>query len=326
MPTVLSRSIPSPKMRPGPVMQVPKHKKPKSVRLRKSPKTLNTIRTSSTKTKTADINHTARSMATKSLPLIRKSVKTSDYTVQTVPMVSGRSIFSRHSLRNSRLFQTKQAIASKPPVNWPESLKNNNVYVITIRNDRWLHFTARIGPWAPHFRRFAGTNGRTLNPRTWKHNGKLEHPSMKRGRIGCYDSHVRVWETIKRSGVDYALVFEDDADIHYSAHQVQRIENALKQIQGKPWDLILLGHYNDRRYDSKRGIAGGLPRATRWQPMHAYLISKSGVQKVLKSAWPIKHALDVYVGTLLGKGFNMYRMEPRLCGQLSMGHDTEAIR
>jgi hypothetical protein len=60
--------------------------------------------------------------------------------------------------------------------------------------------------------------------------------------------------------------------------------------------------------------------------MHAYLISQSGVKKLLHNAWPIRHALDVYVGSQMSKGLILYRLDPRLCGQLSYGHDTEAIK
>ena len=147
---------------------------------------------------------------------------------------------------------------------------------------------------------------------------------MKRGRIGCYDSHVRLWKTIKQTGVPFALVLEDDADIRYSSQPTSRIQGALKTLQGHHWDVVLLGHYNDRRY--KPGLGNGLNKATKWQPMHAYLISQTGVQKLLRNAWPIRHALDVYVGSQMGKGLIMYRLDPRLCGQLSYGHDTEAIK
>jgi glycosyl transferase family 25 len=184
--------------------------------------------------------------------------------------------------------------------------------------------SSRVGDWAPHFERFTGTNGHTINVRSWYNQKKLALRQMKRGRIGCYDSHVRVWKTIQQSEAPFALVLEDDADIRYSTQHASRIQGALNTLKGRPWDVLLLGHYNDRKYT--QGLGNGITKATKWQPMHAYLISQSGIKKLLKNAWPIRHALDVYVGSEIAKGLLMYRLDPRLCGQLHYGHDTEAIK
>lgn len=241
--------------------------------------------------------------------------------------------FGRVSLRPYEAPNLDLALTHERDIAWPHELAQSNVYAITIRSDRWNRMASRLGDWAKHVKRFPGTNGRTINPRVWYQQKKLALKQMKRGRIGCYDSHVRVWKTIQQSGAPFALVLEDDADIRYSAQHASRIQEVLDTLQGRtgrshgtthPWDVVLLGHYNDRNYT--QGLGNGLTKATKWQPMHAYLISQSGVQKLLKNAWPIRHALDVYVGSELKKGLIMYRLDPRLCGQLHFGHDTEAIK
>jgi len=260
-------------------------------------------------------------------------------TQRAVRRNSGRSL---SSIRLAALRPYNQDPTPKSDValthvgdmSWPTELSQSNVYVITIRSDRWNRMTSRLGDWAHHVKRFPGTNGHTINPRVWHQQKKLALKQMKRGRIGCYDSHVRVWKTIQQSGAPFALVLEDDADIRYSAQHASRIQGVLDTLYGRtgdsshgtshPWDVVLLGHYNDRHYT--QGLGNGLTKATKWQPMHAYLISQSGVQKLLKNAWPIRHALDVYVGSEIKKGLIMYRLDPRLCGQLHFGHDTEAIK
>ncbi len=229
----------------------------------------------------------------------------------------------RHTVNNRALTSN---ILPNSDATWPDKLKHGNAFAITIRSDRWSRMTKRLGPWSQYVTRFQGTNGKTVQPGLWKRRGKLVDVKMKRGRIGCYDSHVRLWESVSRGTNDFALIFEDDANIEYSPQYASRISSALQQIEGKSWDVILLGHYNDNKYDKSRAIAPNLPFATRWQPMHAYLISKTGAQKLLKNAWPIRKALDVFVGGEISNGLLMYRMEPRLCGQLGFGHDTESIR
>ena len=237
----------------------------------------------------------------------------------------------RNSVRSSitQVPYNKQLVLTnsdeyKKEIAWPTELAQGNVYVITIRTDRWNRMRTRLGNWAKYVKRFQGTNGNTINARSWYNEKKLGLKHMKRGRIGCYDSHVRVWKTIQQTAVPFALVLEDDADFGYSSHLISRIQGAIRTLGSHAWDVLLLGHYNDRKY--KPGLGNGISRATKWQPMHAYLISQTGVKKLLKNAMPIRHALDVYVGSQMAKGLIMYRMEPRLCGQLRYGHDTEAIK
>ncbi len=84
-------------------------------------------------------------------------------------------------------------------------------------------------------------------------------------------SHKKVARMILDSGVDYALVMEDDAtpikdDFH------EKLQKTLSQFPDK-WDIILL-HCNGICVDSNKVVFGTGSTA-------AYLINKSGAQKLL---------------------------------------------
>ena len=42
-----------------------------------------------------------------------------------------------------------------------------NIFVISIRPERWFQFEKRMGPWAKKAHAFVGTNGRNINKKQW---------------------------------------------------------------------------------------------------------------------------------------------------------------
>ena len=42
---------------------------------------------------------------------------------------------------------------------------------------------------------------------------RTKHYQLTKGAIGCYLSHVKIWENILKNNYEYALIFEDDAKV-----------------------------------------------------------------------------------------------------------------
>ena len=123
--------------------------------------------------------------------------------------------------------------------------------------------------------------------------------SMHDGAIGCYLSHLKVYQHMVDEQIPVALVLEDDA----------RISPKLRSILGRPIDgesfdycFLDSDDHNDRGSvffdkDDSVGIASGVLAyrlSAGPQTTHAYLISLSGASKRLSAAFPIQKAIDLY--------------------------------
>ena len=126
-----------------------------------------------------------------------------------------------------------------------------------------------------------------------KNNGERHHHSqMTRGAIGCYLSHLKIYEKCKESTTPYALILEDDAvfnnDIYESAiHHIQ------EQIPSD-WDIILLG-----KIDIKTIKHDTYLEMQEFWGTHGYLINQNGIRKMLDYAnIPIDDQIDAIMSKL----------------------------
>jgi GR25 family glycosyltransferase involved in LPS biosynthesis len=119
------------------------------------------------------------------------------------------------------------------------------------------------------------------------------------GVIGCYLSHVGVYQEIVKRSIPIALVLEDDARLN------RAIVPALKAGSvATNFDYCLLdcddvsedipAYYDP---DSRQLLTDGFPiYETNVGPalLHAYLMTQEGARKRIAHAWPIEKPVDVY--------------------------------
>jgi GR25 family glycosyltransferase involved in LPS biosynthesis len=92
------------------------------------------------------------------------------------------------------------------------------------------------------------------------------------GQKCCALSHYRLWEHIFMSGLDYALVIEDDARFDYNWRE--KLDQGFQQLD-PDWDAIFLN------------CSEPMVPAGQWQKVNeqyltgGYIISKKGVAKIL---------------------------------------------
>lgn len=127
------------------------------------------------------------------------------------------------------------------------------------------------------------------------------HSQITRGAVGCYLSHLDIYNRIKNSKKPYGLVIEDDAwfneDIYKSG-----IQNILTKIPND-WDIILLG-----RIDLENTNKGACLIIHKFWGTHGYLINQSGVSKMLTFGnIPIDDQIDAIMAKLSREGkLNIY--------------------
>jgi len=124
--------------------------------------------------------------------------------------------------------------------------------------------------------------------------GQIARP-MSPSEVGCYLSHVRIWKKIVEEDISWAVVLEDDVDIH---DDLPGILSAVDKIPFR-WDFIRLAGLGPtpslRLYDlnDKFELTVLLQGASGTQ---ACCISRTGAQKLLNHATPlIRGTIDDHV-------------------------------
>ena len=128
---------------------------------------------------------------------------------------------------------------------------------------------------------------------------------VKEGPVACQLGHQRMIKLFLASDAKYGLFFEDDV---ITTHDVSA-ENLKQEMTDRfaelstadpAWDMLYLGRcYDDCRKPQKIvGPSKLLVEAKRPLCLHAYVLTKSGAQKVLDSLWPMKNNVDKVVSEL----------------------------
>lgn len=187
--------------------------------------------------------------------------------------------------------------------------------VINLDRDtnKLKNFRSRFNPLGIHPQREPAVLGKNLNFQElldrhmvdasiayqMKHGRSINSQINTLGAIGCYLSHVNIWQQlVNDTSTDMYMVFEDDCAAPSAAIPV--INSFVNQtIQRNPdWGIIYLG-YSD---------GGGILPSTQQQVdaqtericdsilcTHAYLINRQGAQTCLEHAFPIVFHVDWYL-------------------------------
>jgi glycosyl transferase, family 25 len=106
---------------------------------------------------------------------------------------------------------------------------------------------------------------------------------VTKGEIGGITSHINFWCAFYLSNADTALILEEDFIPEFESINW----SAFKEIENYDWDLIYLGRHLQAGYeDVDLGFNYFVKPGYSYQS-HAYLLSKSGVKKLIENYLPI---------------------------------------
>lgn len=258
---------------------------------------------------------------------VRRRVVTS---ANPVAVVTLRSAKARPKSQVNRLAGPDAVNKTGPPLDTDENVPypeefQHRTFAITMarRPERWEGLRARYGPWSKYLVKWRATDGHGVSQRAWAKNNRVAKGcGMKRGELGCYDSHVRVWKHIVDNNLPYALILEDDANIRYRKDHSKKMTDALQEVSkmDKDWDLLYIGTGHN---NNKRKIGNGLGKCRGCQGLFAYAVTLAGAKKMLAGALPFRVPVDVYVGRKADSGqLRAYCMLPRLCYVVPVRSDT----
>ncbi len=203
----------------------------------------------------------------------------------------------------------KEAIDLSNEIQFPSRI--GRMFAISIQPMRFENLKARLGPWEKHLTLWPGTNGHLIDKTKWVRDG-IAVPRLKRGEMGCYDSHYRLWKHISENNIPTAFILEDDADVNYSHSVANAINKMFDELQkhGVQYDLIYLGHNNNKKPRKMIGGSLGVPGGV--QGLFAYHLTLEGARKLIQGAIPMTQAVDDYAYVSL-KRVRQFILEPRLC-------------
>ncbi len=161
--------------------------------------------------------------------------------------------------------------------------------------------------------RFNATVGKSLSAKEVSHwydaaaNHKRYHRDLTPGEIGCYISHMRVWQKLVDEKIPYAIVLEDDLHIEPSFADVLANIATLRD-----WDMIKLSDNRANSFFQHKSLGGGftlgnyrkVPNGTQ-----GYAISLSGAKKLLQRK-PFFRPVDVDMQFHSEVSLNLLGMKP----------------
>lgn len=146
---------------------------------------------------------------------------------------------------------------------------------------------------------------------------RTKHYQLTMGAIGCYLSHVKVWEHILKHDNDVVLVLEDDAKL--PENFLSEVNENVKYIPND-WDIILLGYLCKKCYEFQK-----YKEVERFQLTHAYLIKKTAIVKMMNSntLFPITQQIDALMSEL-SSIINIYSLKNKIVPQFQSRTDIQA--
>ncbi len=191
------------------------------------------------------------------------------------------------------------------------------VYLINLPRDheRGEQMRQQISALGLETRRVDAVYGKDLQPheRDALYSPALNlarfHKPMSPGEIGCYASHLRVWETMRDDAAPMALVLEDDVAL---GPELPALLAAVAQLPPQ-WDMIkLVGRDRERVWRS-------WPLLERWRVVRyrrapsltgAYLLSREGAAKLAAARKPFYRPVDVDLRFWWETDLRLYGMLP----------------
>lgn len=140
------------------------------------------------------------------------------------------------------------------------------------------------------------------------------------GGLGCYLSHIGIWQDAKDNGYKKILILEDD--ITFSENFSEKLSDRVAYIP-KEYDLLFLDVL--KCYSSKKINKYFNKILTLFFGTHSYIITSSAIDTMLKTAFPIEVQIDSYMSyTGNISDLNMYYTSG-LCGQFLHLSDIQTV-
>jgi len=138
---------------------------------------------------------------------------------------------------------------------------------------------------------------------------------IKKKEIGCYMSHLKIYDMIQEKGNSgYSVIFEDDFDI-VSEHFQQNVNDSLNYLKehNLDFDVLYLGTQAENHGESINGKTYKIDKSKDLYGTHAMLINHKNIDKIIDHFKFMKEPIDVeYTQLCRSDKINAYVIFPHL--------------
>jgi len=174
--------------------------------------------------------------------------------------------------------------------------------VICLNDTEWNKAKQRLSAFK-NLERFNGINGYTMKPQEVRkiltqkaYNGvyyqshrSSDYDLGSLGAVGCYLSHLKLWQEIVDKNLPGMYIFESDVICTGFPS-----EEELQEFRSQPNPHFLaFGTYYSAGH-AQKGLKH-INKLGRFMGMHAYYITNEGARKLIKDAYPIEQQIDAYI-------------------------------
>ena len=195
---------------------------------------------------------------------------------------------------------------------WPQTMASVPLYVVSLARSpkRWRAFVASgvAARSFPTLEQFPAVDGRSVSVRNDSRLSPTARVAILRGTrrdhtdittagmVGCYLSHLALWQRVLADGSALAVVMEDDAAVTPGARR--HIDALLAALPGTDsWDVLLLGHAHPPT-QAPSADHPGFADVSAWYGTIAYAVTARGAAALVRRALPIQFQVDGYMAQL----------------------------
>jgi GR25 family glycosyltransferase involved in LPS biosynthesis len=212
--------------------------------------------------------------------------------------------------------------------NWPSEMRQ--IFIISIRPKRLNACFRRLKGLSKYVTIIPSCNGEDIDKHQWLLEGTIRPRSkLSRGKMGCFESHCRMWRFIVEHNFPQALILEDDVRLHPSAMMLSKLLRGLAEIKSGEieWDLLFFGRSHKLRNNHERLTTNLVVSADFWG-LFAYVVKRDCAIKLLQHACVTTFVdpVDVVLSRLGERGvLKIIAFDPEVCNQVPAPSDTNMI-
>lgn len=202
-------------------------------------------------------------------------------------------------------------------------------YVINLDSarKRWTDISSMLNERRIDYERITGYNSRerlmtdfeSLSKLSWRcldslsREKRRSHGDHNIGSVGCYFSHIETLQRFLTTGLEYAIIIEDDITIEFGYEkELHFVLNALPP----EWDVVMLGrvlYITERSQPPQIFDALEIPQSramlvkTPFCMTNHCMVSRKGANKILSQAYPVDVQWDKFLlDLMLNKSIDLW--------------------
>jgi GR25 family glycosyltransferase involved in LPS biosynthesis len=202
-----------------------------------------------------------------------------------------------------------------------KDLTDTKVFFINLpsRADRRAKFERQEAlSYMPPTTRVEGVQGSTLNVRKDKRIGlntrvqvlteyrRSHYEIHSPGAIGASLSHLKAWKAFLKSGAQFGLILEDDAELPVAFAQM--VKDCAKDLP-ESWDIWILGwNHSPKDKTEKTGDVTPFREVLQFAGAHCYILKRAAAEALVKEALPVETHVEYFMNnTALIHGMRIVR-------------------